>query len=41
MTSDKKLLRDCRKFDVPESVKLGDDRTVEAYGAGRSEPLLK
>ena len=35
-TSHKKLLRDYCKFDVPESVKVGDDRTVEAYGAGQA-----
>lgn len=35
MTADKKLLKDYRKFDVPESVRLGDGRTVEAYGYGQ------
>jgi hypothetical protein len=35
MTADKKLLKDYRKFDVPESVRLGDGRTVEAYGSGQ------
>ena len=34
MTADKNVLKDYYRFDVPESVKLGDGRTVEAYGSG-------
>ena len=34
MTADKYVLKDFYRFDVPESVKLGDGRTVEAYGSG-------
>lgn len=35
MTSNKKLLTDYRKFDIPETVRLGDGRTVEAYDSGQ------
>ena len=35
MTSNRKLLTDYCKFDVPETVKLGDGRSVEALGSGR------
>jgi len=35
MTSNRKLLTDYCKFDVPETVKLGDGRSVEALGCGR------
>jgi len=35
MTSNKKLLSDYWKFDVPETVRLGDGRSVEALGTGR------
>ena len=34
MTSDRKLLRQYHQFDVPQLVRLGDGRTVEAYGSG-------
>ena len=35
MTSNKKLLTDYCEFAVPETVKLGDGRSVEALGTGR------
>ena len=35
MTFNRQLFINYRKFDVPESVRLGDGRTVEAYGSGR------
>ena len=34
MTRDRKLLVDYKKFDVPQKVRLGDGRTVDALGAG-------
>jgi len=35
MTSNRRLLTDYCKFDVPETVKLGDGHSVEALGCGR------
>ena len=35
MTFNRQLFINYRTFEVPESVRLGDGRTVEAYGSGR------
>ena len=37
MTYSRELLHRYRKFDVPQTVSLGDGRTVEAIGAGDIE----
>ena len=41
MTFNKRLLINYQKFDVPETVKLGDGRTVEAYGSGRVKIIIE
>ena len=35
MTANKQLLANYQEFDVPETVRLGDGHTVEAYGCGQ------
>ena len=35
MTANKHLLTIYQEFDVPETVRLGDGQTVEAYGSGQ------
>ncbi len=35
MTNTKDILIDCREFSKPESVSLGDGRTVDAIGVGK------
>ena len=34
MMYSRKLLNRYRKFDVPQTVSLGDDQTVKAFGTG-------
>ena len=41
MTANKQLLTNYQEFDVPETVRLGDGHTVEAYGSGQVKIALK
>ena len=41
MTANKHLLTNYKEFDVPETVRLGNGHTVEAYGSGKVKITMR